>query len=74
MIVTYGLIIARGITKIPPWASMFFGGILMIVFNVITPIEALEAINMDVILFLITLFTFASALEVSGFLKFLAYK
>ncbi len=74
MIITYGLIIARGITKIPPWASMFFGGVLMIVFNVITPIEALEAINMDVILFLITLFTFASALEVSGFLKFLAYK
>ncbi|QXJ27258.1 Arsenic efflux pump protein [Saccharolobus shibatae B12] len=74
MMVTYGLIISRGITKIPPWASMFFGGILMVILGVISPEEALQSINLDVILFLITLFTFASALEVSGFLKFLAYK
>jgi len=74
MIITYGLIISRGITKIPPWASMFFGGVLMIIFNVITPQEAIHSLNMDVILFLITLFIFASALEVSGFLKYLAYK
>lgn len=74
MIITYGLIISRGITKIPPWASMFLGGVLMIIFNVITPQEAIQSLNMDVILFLITLFIFASALEVSGFLKYLAYK
>lgn len=71
-ILTYLLIMFRGITKIPPWASMFFGGVLMIVFGIITPQEALQAINMDVILFLITLFVFASALEISGFLKYLA--
>ncbi|WP_338599697.1 anion transporter [Sulfolobus tengchongensis] len=74
IIITYGLIISRGVTRIPPWASMFFGGILMIVLGVITPEEAIQAVNMDVILFLITLFVFASALEVSGFLKLLAYK
>ncbi|BDB97040.1 anion transporter [Saccharolobus caldissimus] len=74
MIITYGLIISRGITRIPPWASMFLGGVLMIIFNVITPQEAIQSLNMDVILFLITLFIFASALEVSGFLKYLAYK
>lgn len=73
MLVTYSLIATRGITKIPPWASMFFGGVLMILFGVLTPEKALSAVNLDVILFLITIFTFASALEVSGFLKYLAY-
>ena len=73
MIITYGLIISRGITRIPPWVSMLFGGVLMIIFNVLTLQEAIDSINMEVILFLITLFIFASALEVSGFLKFLAY-
>ena len=74
MIITYGLIISRGITRIPPWVSMLFGGVLMIIFNVLTLQEAIDSINMEVILFLITLFIFASALEVSGFLKFLAYE
>lgn len=73
MIITYSLIATRGITKIPPWASMFFGGVLMIVLGVLTPEKALSAINLDVILFLITIFTFASSLEVSGFLKYIAY-
>jgi len=70
---TYSLIAFRGITKIPPWASMFFGGVLMVVFNVISINFALKYINLDVILFLITIFIFSSALEVSGFLKYLAY-
>jgi len=73
MIITYSLIATRGLTKIPPWASMFFGGVLMIILGVLTPEKALSAINLDVILFLITIFTFASALEVSGFLKYVAY-
>jgi len=71
--ITYALIALRSITKIPPWASMFFGGVLMIVFNVINLNFALKYINLDVILFLITIFIFSSALEVSGFLKYLAY-
>ncbi len=72
-LITYGLIATRSITKIPPWASMFFGGVLMVATGVI-PVEiALESINLDVILFLVTIFAFASALEVSGFLKYLAY-
>jgi len=73
-LLTYLMIALRGITKIPPWASMLFGGILMIVTGVLSVDEALESINLDVILFLITLFVFSSALEISGFLKFLAYK
>ena len=73
-IIAYGMIAFRGLSKVPPWASMFFAGILMIVTGVLTINEALQAINLDVILFLITLFIFASSLEVSGFLKYLAYK
>jgi len=73
-IVIYGIIAFRGLSKVPPWASMFFGGVLMIVTGVLSVNEALQAINLDVILFLITLFIFASSLEVSGFLKYLAYK
>ncbi|BFH72651.1 anion transporter [Sulfurisphaera javensis] len=72
-IVVYGMIAFRGLTKVPPWTSMFFGGVLMIVTGVLTVDEALQSINLDVILFLITLFIFASSLEVSGFLKYLAY-
>ena len=73
-IIVYGMIAFRGLSKVPPWTSMFFGGILMIITGVLTVNEALQAINLDVILFLITLFVFASSLEVSGFLKYLAYK
>ncbi|MEM2662693.1 MAG: anion transporter [Metallosphaera sp.] len=73
VIVTYALIATRGVSGIPPWASMFFGGVMMIVTGVITPQEGFVSINLDVILFLITLFTFASALEVSGFLKNLGF-
>ncbi|EHP68603.1 Na+/H+ antiporter NhaD-like permease [Metallosphaera yellowstonensis MK1] len=71
-LLTYSLIVTRGVTKIPPWASMFLGGVLMVTLGVLSPQQALQSINMDVILFLVTLFIFASALEVSGFLKFLA--
>lgn len=73
-IIIYGMIAFRGLSKVPPWASMFFGGVLMIITGVLSVNEALQSINLDVILFLITLFVFASSLEVSGFLKYLAYK
>ncbi|MEW9491983.1 MAG: SLC13 family permease [Candidatus Aramenus sulfurataquae] len=72
-LLTYGLIATRGITKIPPWSSMFFGGVLMVAAGVIPVGLALKSVNLDVILFLVTIFVFASALEVSGFLKYLAY-
>lgn len=73
-IFTYLMIALRSITKIPPWASMFFGGVLMIVTGVISVDQAYSSINLDVIIFLITIFTFSSALEISGFLRYLAYK
>jgi len=39
-----------------------------------SPSEALGSINLNVILFLFSLFTIASALEVSGFLSYVAYR
>ena len=65
-LLTYSLIVTRGVTKIPPWASMFLGGVLMVTLGVLSPQQALQSINMDVILFLVTLFIFASALEEIG--------
>ncbi|WP_243679128.1 SLC13 family permease [Vulcanisaeta distributa] len=42
--------------------------------GILTPNQALSSINLDVILFLISLFTISSALEVSGFFSYLAYR
>ncbi|ADN50863.1 SLC13 family permease [Vulcanisaeta distributa] len=74
--ITYGLIALRGIGKInvQPWVAMLFGAALTIVLGILTPNQALSSINLNVILFLISLFTISSALEVSGFFSYLAYK
>lgn len=77
LIVTYSLIMLRGISRrfdVPAWVAMLVGASLMIGMGVVTPNEALGAINLNVILFLFSLFTIASALEVSGFLSYVARK
>ncbi|WP_252901372.1 SLC13 family permease [Vulcanisaeta sp. JCM 14467] len=53
---------------------MLFGASLTIVLGILTPSQALSSINLNVILFLISLFTISSALEVSGFFSYLAYR
>ena len=74
--VTYGLIALRGVGRInvQPWVAMLFGASLTIVLGILTPSQALSSINLNVILFLISLFTISSALEVSGFFSYLAYR
>ncbi|WP_238375035.1 SLC13 family permease [Vulcanisaeta thermophila] len=74
--ITYGLIALRGVGRlnIQPWAAMLLGASLTIALGILTPTEALSAINLNVILFLISLFTVSSALEVSGFFNYLAYR
>jgi Na+/H+ antiporter NhaD/arsenite permease-like protein len=76
LMITYGLIVLRGVGRInvQPWAAMLLGAALTIVLGVLTPQQALSSINLNVILFLISLFTISSALEVSGFFSYLAYK
>jgi Na+/H+ antiporter NhaD/arsenite permease-like protein len=73
-ILVYLLLAFRGVFKLPLWVPTLIGSILMVTSGVISVNEALNAINLDVIIFLITLFTFASSLEISGYLKYLAYK
>jgi Na+/H+ antiporter NhaD/arsenite permease-like protein len=74
--ITYGLIALRGIGRInvQPWAAMLLGAALTVVLGILTPTQALSSINLNVILFLISLFTISSALEVSGFFSYLAYR
>ncbi|WP_243666544.1 SLC13 family permease [Vulcanisaeta sp. JCM 16159] len=53
---------------------MLLGAALTMVLGILTPSQALSSVNLDVILFLISLFTISSALEVSGFFSYLAYR
>jgi len=72
---TYGLIAARGTRfGLQPWAAMLLGASLTILMGIVPPSVAFSSINLDVILFLVSLFTIASALEVSGFLGYIAYR
>ena len=76
LVVTYGLITLRGVGRInvQPWAAMLLGAALTVILGVLTPGQALASINLNVILFLISIFTVSSALEISGFFSYLAYK
>ncbi len=76
LIITYGLIALRGVGRVnvQPWAAMLLGAALTVVLGILTPAQALASINLNVVLFLISLFTISSALEVSGFFSYLAYK
>jgi Na+/H+ antiporter NhaD and related arsenite permeases len=73
VILTFALIAARRL-RVPPWASMLLGGVLMVALGVESFKQALQAVDLNVVLFLFSLFSLVSALEVSGFLKFLAFK
>lgn len=66
---TYVLISLRTIRRFPierPAVAML-GGALMLVFGVLTPVEVIRSIHVDVILLLIGMMALVSGLEVSGF-------
>jgi Na+/H+ antiporter NhaD/arsenite permease-like protein len=68
-LVTYVLISLRNIRRFPierP-AVALLGGALMLVLGVLTPADALLAINLDVILLLVGMMVLVSGLEVCGF-------
>ena len=68
-LVTYVLISLRTIRRFPierPAVAML-GGALMLVLGVLTPAEALGAINLDVILLLVGMMVLVSGLDVCGF-------
>lgn len=60
-------------TRIPVWSIMAFSS-LVVVASGLTPIEELEeVIDLDVILFLVGMFSIVSVAEGSGLLSFVAY-
>ncbi|AKJ40277.1 anion transporter [Methanosarcina barkeri] len=57
-----------GSLRLQIWQIMTFGAILVLLFGEISPQEALEAINMDVLIFLFGAFCIGEALNMSGYL------
>ncbi len=72
----YVFIVLRSLrrTSLPIWAIMFFGAIAMLFLNGISINAAYGAINLDVIFFLIGMFSIVSGLETSGLLKYLTVR
>ena len=56
------------------WQIMLFGALAVLVTLQITPLNALKAINADVMLFLFGVFIIGQALEESGYLSYLSSK
>ena len=54
------------------WQAMLLGALAVLVTGQISPTEALDAINLDVILFLFGMFVVGQALEESGYLSHLS--
>jgi len=67
----YALIVLRSLKRIslPVWVIMFSGAVAMLFLNGISLKAAYGAINLDVIFFLIGMFSIVSGLETSGLLK-----
>lgn len=62
-----------GRIRLQIWQVMLFGAVAVLVTGQISPLEALKAINLDVMLFLFGVFIVGQALEESGYLSHLSY-
>src|SRR5437667_2899965 len=71
--VVYVLIALRNFRrfKIPIWTIMLAGAVAMIFSGAIPLQDAYAAINLDVIFFLLGMFSIVAAMELSGFLEYL---
>ncbi|GAB4222413.1 MAG: SLC13 family permease [Francisella sp.] len=76
LITVFILIIIRqvGSIKLQIWQIMLLGAVIVLVTRQITIYDALKSINLDVMLFLLSMFIIGVALEESGYLHFLSYK
>jgi Na+/H+ antiporter NhaD/arsenite permease-like protein len=63
-----------GNIKLRIWQIMLAGAVVVLVARQISPVNALKAINTDVMLFLFGVFIIGQALEESGYLGHLAYR
>ncbi len=71
----YLVIAFRKIGGIPVkiWHAMTAGAVLFLMTGQISPLGAIQAINLDVIVFLLGMFVVGEALILSGYLSSLAY-
>ena len=72
----YGLIAVRhvGILRLQIWQIMALGAAAVLLAGEIAPVDAVQAVNFDVMLFLFGMFVVGDALEESGYLAHLSYK
>jgi Na+/H+ antiporter NhaD/arsenite permease-like protein len=63
-----------GSIKLQIWQIMLFGAVAVLITGQISPINALKSINLDVMIFLFSMFVIGVALEESGYLSYLSYK
>ena len=62
-----------GNINIPMWLSMTLGAVLVLLLGQITPVQAYQAVQRDVIFFLLGMFIVGAAVELSGILKQYAF-
>ncbi|MCP8316981.1 MAG: anion transporter, partial [archaeon] len=76
LIIVFILIAVRqiGNVKLQIWQIMLFGALAVLITGQISPINALESINLDVMFFLFGMFVVGQALEESGYLSHLSHK
>jgi Na+/H+ antiporter NhaD/arsenite permease-like protein len=76
LLVVFVLIAVRqiGRVKLRIWQIMLGGAVIVLVTRQISPLDALKAINTDVMLFLFGVFIIGQAMEESGYLGYLAGK
>ncbi|MBN1153173.1 MAG: anion transporter [Dehalococcoidia bacterium] len=72
----FGLIAVRrvGRLRLQIWHVMVLGALVVLIVGEIRPLEALRAINVDVLLFLFGMFIVGHAMEESGYLSSLSYR
>jgi Na+/H+ antiporter NhaD/arsenite permease-like protein len=76
LIIVFILIAVRqvGNVRLQIWQIMLLGAFVVLVTGQITPMRALSAINIDVMLYLLGVFIIGQALEDSGYLGHLAFR
>jgi Na+/H+ antiporter NhaD/arsenite permease-like protein len=74
LLVVFVLIAVRriGRFRLQIWQAMLLGALAVLLTGQISPVKALKAINLDVILFLFGMFVVGQALEESGYLSHLS--
>lgn len=72
----YGVIMVRNVRgiRIPIWVAMGIGAIAVLILQMISPMQAYDAINFEVLMFLFGMFVLVSGMESSGLLRYVTIK